>query len=543
MGASAALELARSAVSGRRWREACERFEDARSGAEGELAPADLESFATALFLRGAPRAAADALTAAYEGYQAGDDAAGAARTAGWIALEMLESDDLPSSMNWAARGVRLIHRLGDVDAKGARMALVPAAIAATFAGDIADALRRFDDIAALAQRSSDLELLAVAALGRGKCLTTIGESVDGFASLDAAREFMAADEVSPILPCILSRVMLDVAHEAFDLTRAETWTADFEEWCRAQPELVAYVGQSHASRSRLRLVHGRWDDAESAAIRADECLRAGDFTAAYVSNHQMAELHRLRGELRSAGEHYRRAAATGWDPQPGWSLLRLAEGAISEAQAMIRRSAGGADEATRRRLLPAVVEIELAAGDIAAAERAADDLNALGRKAPTLMLAGLAGFAAALVLHARGDAARALEAVESARASWSEISAPYEAARCRVLQGTILREVDGPDAARVHFDAARAVFIELAARPALAALDDLMGVRTPGILTGRELEVLRLVSTGLTNRGIAERLSLSEKTVARHLSNIFGKLGLSSRAAATAFAYENRLL
>jgi DNA-binding CsgD family transcriptional regulator len=543
MGTSVSLELARSAVVGRRWREACERFAEARSVAEEELAPADLERFATALFLHGEPRAASGLLIEAYESYQARDDAAGAARTAGWIALELLESDDLPSSMTWAARGVRLIEGLGDLELRGAPIALVPAALGAMLVGDIDDSLRRFDEIAALAERSSDSELLAVAALGRGKCLTTIGESDDGLASLEKAKALMTADEISPIMPCILFRVMLDVAHEAFDLTRAETWTAAFEEWCRTQPELVAYVGQGYAYRSRLYLVHGRWDDASSAAIRADECLRAGDFTATYLANYQLAELHRLRGEFRAADERYRQAAATGWDPQPGWSLLRLAEGAITEAQTMLRRNAGGADEGTRRRLLPAVVEVELAAGDDGAARRAADDLSALSRRAPTPMLVAVAGFAYAQVLHAEGDAAAALEAVEAARNSWSEISAPYEVARCRVLEGRILRELDRPDAASTQLNAARAVLIELDARPAVAALNDLMGIRTTVGLTPRELEVLRLVSTGLTNRGIADRLMLSDKTVARHLANIYSKLGLSSRSGATAYAYENGLV
>jgi DNA-binding NarL/FixJ family response regulator len=158
-------------------------------------------------------------------------------------------------------------------------------------------------------------------------------------------------------------------------------------------------------------------------------------------------------------------------------------------------------------------------------------------------MLQAEARLAEVRVLMAEGDSAGALPAVEAAAVSWSALGAPLEMARCRVLKARILRELDQTDAASADLDAARAVFVELGAGPALAEVNELSGVRPTGALTERELEVLRLVSTGLTNRGVATRLSLSEKTVARHLSNIFGKLGLSTRSAATAYAYENGLL
>jgi DNA-binding NarL/FixJ family response regulator len=208
----------------------------------------------------------------------------------------------------------------------------------------------------------------------------------------------------------------------------------------------------------------------------------------------------------------------------------------------MIRRAFAGADEGTRRRLLPALVEIELAAGDIGAARRAQDELNALRRAWPTPLLVAVAGSCEARVLLAEGDAAGARAAVDAAQAAWAALAAPYEVARCRLVRGRILRELGEP-AASAELDAVRAALLELGARSGLAELSVLTGERPPGALTDREVEVLRLVSTGLTNRGVATRLSLSEKTVARHLSNIFAKLGLSSRSAATAYAYENGLL
>jgi ATP/maltotriose-dependent transcriptional regulator MalT len=353
----------------------------------------------------------------------------------------------------------------------------------------------------------------------------------------------VSGSEVSPVVSCVLFRVVVDVALEAFDLARARRWTAAFDRWCRQQPEMVAYSGQSHAYRAHLLRLRGEWSEASAAATLAEERWRAGDFTAPFVANYQLAELHRLRGEYHRADERYQRAAQTGWDPQPGLALLRVAEGEYAGAQSMIRNVVAGADPASRRRLLPAVVEIELRADDVAAARRATDELIALSRSAPTPMLAAIVALAEARVLLAQGDAAEALIQVNVATSRWSELDVPFQVAACAVTRGTILRALNESDAAAAEFDAASGVFLELGARSALAELTTLTGQRPPGTLTAREIEVLRLVSTGLTNRGIAGRLTLSEKTVARHLSNIFAKLGLSTRTAATAYAYEHGLI
>lgn len=545
MAAPDPLALARSAAEAHRWREACDRFAAAGSTVVGGLNGPDLELYATALFLRGRCEAAFDALTSAHEYWIARDDVLGAARTAGRLAMELLEAGEVARTASWAARGTRLINRLPEPESVGGFVALVPSALTAMFVGDIDDAVRRFDEIAEIAERTGDRELAAHAAFGRGKSLTTIGRTAEGFASLDRTMAIIATGEISPTTTCVFYRAILDVALEGFDLARAETWTDSFVRWCRPQPELIAYSGQCHAYRAQLLLLHGEWAEAAAAASLAEERLRAGDFTAGFVANYQLAELHRLRGEFIRSEDHYRRAAQSGWDPQPGLALLLAAQGDPGAAQAMIRRSTDAAGEATRRRLLPAVVDIELAAGDVAAARRAADDLKGLRGSTPDppLLLVASAITADAHVLLAEGDAQSALDAAERARSAWSSLHIPYEEAQCRVLLGRVHAALTDSDAASEELEAARAVFLTLGARPALTELAALTGDRTAGVLTAREVEVLRLVSTGLTNRAIANRLSLSEKTVARHLSNIFGKLGLSSRAAATAYAYQHGLI
>jgi DNA-binding CsgD family transcriptional regulator len=542
MDAAAALESGREAAAHQRWRAACELLEAARAAAPAGLAPEDLELLATAALLRGRTTEAVAAMTTAHDLHLARPDLVGAARTAGWLALELLEIGDLSLSGQWMARGLRLVARLDGEEGVGGRVALVPAALTGLFVGDFDEAMRKFDEISAIAARTGDRELAAHANFGRGKCLTTTGRTSEGLASLDLALAAVEARDVSPLWICVFFRVMLDVAHESFDLERARRWTSAFEQWCATQPDLIAYSGQCAAYEALRSLLEGDWADASASATMAEERLRAGDFTAGYVANYQLAELHRLRGEYRPADERYRRAAATGWEPQPGWALLRLAQGDPHGAQTMLRHSLAGADAGTAHRLLPALVEIELAAGDSEAARRAAQELRSLSEGRPAPMLAACAMTAAARVGLA-DDTAAALADAEAARAAWAGLGVPYEAARCRVLKARLLRAAGDDGAAAVELDAARRVFAELGARPAAAEIDQLRGLRETGTLTEREVEVLRLVSTGLTNRGIADRLTLSEKTVARHLSNIFAKLGLSSRSAATAYAYENGLL
>lgn len=543
MAAVGALDLARSAVAEGRWRAACDQFEAAAAADGAGLSASDLELLSTASFLRGRHDAAIQALTDAHELYLAADDTLGAARTAGWIAFEMLEASQVTVSAAWIGRGLRLVARLDEPGSVGGFVALVPAAFTAMFVGDVAEAKRRFDEIAAIAERAGDRELAAHAAFGQGKCLTTMGRTADGNAVLDQVVAAVAEGRVPTITTCIFYRVMLDVWHEAFDLERAHSGTATFARLCREQPELVAYSGQCHAYRAQLLLLHGDWAEASAAATLAEERLRAGDFTAAYVANYQLGELHRLRGEVRAAEEHYLRAAQTGWDPQPGLALLALAKGDAAQAQTMIRRSVAGAGEGGRRRLLPAQAEIEIAAGDVDAARRAADELAAAHRSAPTPMLAAVVSLVEARVRLAEGDAHGALQAGDTAHAAWSSLTAPYEAARCGVVRARILLALDESAAATAALEKARAAFLALGARAALSEVASATAARPASTLTDREMEVLRLVSTGLTNRGIAERLTLSEKTVARHLANIYGKLGLSSRAAATAYAYENGLI
>jgi len=294
--------------------------------------------------------------------------------------------------------------------------------------------------------------------------------------------------------------------------------------------------------------LHGAWPDAMEEVRRARERLSAPPGQPALaMAVYQQAELHRLRGQLAEAEQAYRQASRWGPPPQPGLALLRLAQGRVDAAAAAARAALDEApDRAARARVLAAYVEVVLAAGDVPAARAAADELSATAAGLGMAFLRAVAAHATGAVLLAEGDPRAALAALRRAWAAWQELDVPYEAARARVLVGLACRELGDTDTAEMELGAACRVFQQLGAAPDLArveALSPKKAASAAGGLTAREVQVLRLVAAGKSNRAIAADLFLSEKTVARHVQNIFAKLDVSSRSAATAFAFEHGLL
>jgi DNA-binding CsgD family transcriptional regulator len=311
---------------------------------------------------------------------------------------------------------------------------------------------------------------------------------------------------------------------------------------------MVSFTGRCLTHRAEIMQLHGAWADAlEEAQRAAERFAEQGDDRAAGEASYRQGEIHRLRGEFAAAEDAYRHASRRGWEPQPGLALLRLAQGKGQDAAAAIRRALDEARERPKRLpLLPAYVEIMLAVGDLQAARDACRELEAIATGEETTMFDAILASARGAVELAEGAHRGALLALRRAQQAWQELEAPYEVARARLLSGLACGALGDDDGRTLEVEAARGAFAQLGAAPDLARLDSLAGRGGAGQshgLTPREVEVLRMVATGQTNKAIAAELVLSERTVDRHVSNIFTKLGVSSRVAATAFAYEHQLV
>jgi DNA-binding NarL/FixJ family response regulator len=469
-----------------------------------------------------------------------------AARWAGWLGMSLMDRGESARGGGWFARARRLLDEVpGDCAEQGFLM--IPAALEALFAGDAATAYAKFGQLAKIGDRFHEPDLIALGRLGVGQSLIMLEEITDGVASLDEAMLAVTAREVSPLISGIIYCAVIDACTRVFDLRRAREWTTALTLWCDSQPDMVPFNGQCLVHRAEIMQLHGAWPDATDAAVRAKEhFLRSGGQPAVGMAFYRQAELHRLRGDFAAAEEAYRQANHWGHPTQPGLARLRLAQGQTEAAAAAVRRAL---DEATGRMdrplLLAAQVEIMLAARDVDAARAAAGDLSEIAEQVGAPFLRAMAAYARGSVLLAEGEAQGALAALRRAWSTWHTLHAPHEAARTRVLIGLSCRALGDEDTAQMELDAAASTFEQLGAAPDLAAAEARArgATRSRGVLTAREAQVLRLVASGRTNRAIAAELFLSEKTVARHISNIFTKLGVSTRAAATAYAYEHDLV
>jgi DNA-binding CsgD family transcriptional regulator len=416
-------------------------------------------------------------------------------------------------------------------------------------AGDPVGAYPQFVAAEAVARRAADPSASAMTTLGVGQCLVFMGRVDDGMARLDDMMLSVAAGGANPVVTGIAYCAVIGTCQATFDPKRAAEWTRALSRWCDGQPDMMPFRGQCLVHRAQIMQLRGHWPDAIDQIDQACTQLTTPPaHPAAGSAYYEQGEMHRLRGDLDAAQRSYLLAGQYGQETQPGLALLRLAQGRPDAARSGVARAlaetpAGPAQAA----LLAASVEIALAAHDVDAAQAAATDLAGIAHASDSVLLTALAEQAVGAALIACRDPGAALPALRRSWNAWQDVDAPYCAARARVLVARACRDLGDLDATRMELDAARAVFDRLGALPDLHALstleDDLAPDRPPSGLTAREIEVLRLVASGRSNRAVATELFLSEKTVARHVANIFAKLGVSSRAAATAYAYEHALV
>jgi DNA-binding CsgD family transcriptional regulator/tetratricopeptide (TPR) repeat protein len=544
MTTSADLDLARAAFDRRAWKQVADRL--AAAEAADRLEIEDLERLSVALHMLGRSGDSRRVLERAHLVALRAGDRIRAARHAFYLVMSFGEEGEYAQAGGWHARATRLLDEAGE-DCVERAMLLIPAALLARDEGRPAESLALFDQVAAAAHRFHDPDLQAMASFGRGETLIALGEVERGVSLLDEAMVAVTAGEVEPINVGIVYCGSIEAYQAVFELGRAQEWTAALTRWCDSQPDAVPFRGRCLVYRSEILRIHGRWADAVDEVGRArDWLLRPPPKPAVGEAYYLQGELHRLRGEFDAAESAYRDGATWGRRPDPGLALVRLAQGDHHAAAASLRRALDEADPIARPRLLEPFVEVMLAAGDVEAAEGAARELAAIGRHgAQPPLLRAIAARADGLVKLAKGDAKAALVALRSAWELWQTLDAPYESARARVAIARACQALGDADGAAIELATARKAFEELGALPDRDRVDALAGSSpaAPGGLSPRELEVLRLVAGGGTNRDIATNLGISERTVDRHVSNIFTKLDVSSRAAATAFAYEHRLV
>lgn len=535
------VALARECFDRGDWGQAFRRLADAID--RMKLDAADLERLAVAAHLTGHDDTSDDAWTLAHEACQAAGDDIGAGRSARCLSWNLMLRGDMARAGGWLARANTLLVD-GNHDCAERGFLLVFEALL-QLDDDPAAAFTTFAAVGNYGDRFGNRDLFALSHLGRGQALIAQGELARGTAALDEAMVAVTAGEVTAPIAGVVYCAVLHECHKIFDVRRAREWTDALTRWCDAQLDLVPYRGQCLVHRSEVLQLGGEWASALEEARRACEAL-AGQ-PAIGDAYYQQAELHRLRGEYDDADGAYRNANRLGRDPHPGFALLRLAQGDVAAAVASISRVAEEArDPAKRSTLLAAYVEIMLTEGDTDAALAAADELAAIAAQLSAPLLLALANQTRGAVLLAVGDTRGALELLRDACSTWHDVGAPHECARVRALIGAACRILGDDDAAEMELDAARSVFESLGAAPDLARLAPSAtassGVR-PGGLTAREAEVLALVAAGGTNHEIAEALVVSDHTVRRHLQNIFAKIGVTSRAGATAYAFTHGLV
>jgi DNA-binding CsgD family transcriptional regulator len=540
MGVVDDLLQARVAYDRRDWLAAYGGLSEA---AQDEFTADDFSRLATVAYLVGRRNDCVQALQRAYQLHLDSGAVLAAVRAAFWLALVLMSSGEAAVGGGWVGRAQRLLSDIEeDVVERG--YVAIHLMYRHIFSNDFGPAQAHAEQVTDYGRRFADPDLVAMGLNAQGRILLYGGHVPEGLALLDEAMVGVAAGEVSTIFAGQVYCSMIEACQEIADFDRAARWTSVLTTWCGEQPGLVTFTGQCAVHRGQIMRMRGAFDEALTEFELAVRRYRDSDsLDAAGLAMAERGDVLRVRGDLAGAAAAYESAVAFGYEPQPGLALLWLAQGRSAAAVAAVRRLLGeAADPVHRSRLLPAAVEVMLGSEADAAAGHAAE-LRSIAASFECASVQARSDHASAAVALANGDAAAALPLLRREAGVWERLGARYDAARCRVLLGRALRALGDDESAVTELTVARRTLAELGARPAEQEAAMLIRPALPSGLTEREVEVLRLVASGKTNPEIAALLVLSEKTVGRHLSNIFVKTNVTTRTAAAAFAFEHQLI
>ncbi|MDQ0373347.1 LuxR family transcriptional regulator [Cellulomonas humilata] len=540
MGLVDDLERAREAYERREWVAAYDALSDADDSA---LDAQDFGRLATAAYLLGRQNDCVQALQRAHKAHIDAGETVQAVRIGFWLSMVLLENGESAVGAGWVGRCQRLLEQVpGDVVERG--YVLLPVMMRHIYAGEFELASKLAVEITEYGRRFSNADLLAQGLNAQGRMLMYAGRVPEGMSLLDEAMIGISMGEVSPIIAGHVYCSLIEACQEVSDYGRAAEWTRALTGWIEDQPGLVPFTGQCAIHRGQIMGIRGAFRAALEELDRAvARYLDSETPAAAGLALAEAGNLHRICGDLDAAETDYERATGFGYEPQPGLALLWLARGRTAAAtNAVHRLLAEPRDPVHRSQLLAGSVEVLLATGEVEEARAIADELAAIADAFRCTALSAAAHQARASCLLSTGEPGAAALEARNAVALWRSLDAPYDVARCQVLLGRALRNLGDDDSAVAELGQARRMFQGLGAAPAERDVLRLVQPSRPAGLTEREVEVLRLVASGRSNSEIAAALVLSEKTVARHLSNIYTKLGVASRTAAAAFAFENGL-
>ncbi len=525
------LTQARQAYAAQDWAIAASHFD---AVATDRLTPDDLAAYADAVWWLGRIEDNLRLNAVACDAFLAHSRPVDAARAAMVLGVFHLARGDEPQGMGWIGRTGRLLEGIAESPVHGYLLHIteVETSLLAGQPAAAVDAARRIQD---LGHRLDQPDLVALGLNGEGRALIRSGHVVDGLKLLDEAMVAVLDGRLAPFASGTLYCHTIAACHEVADLRRMTRWIELTERWLATFPAAVAFGGLCAVHRAQLHLFRAEWDEAERKALQVGTDLDANRVDYAAEAWYVVAEARRLRGDP-SAADAYDQAHARGRDPQPGRALLRLRDGDAAGAATSVRAAltAVGPDPLRRASLCAAAVDIALAAGRLDDAAVAAAELAETASVYATSGLQAMAAAACGAVLLAEDRPEEALPVLRDACRRYLDLGAPYDVAGTSVRLADAYRALGDGASAAAEVARAEATYQRLGAHRRAR--------ESPDGLTRRECEVLSRVADGLSNRQIGEALYISDRTVARHLTNIFTKIGVASRTQAARYAIDHGL-